>query len=235
MAFEALLVDVGGTLLPDNLPDDPALVRARDARLAAILPELEPDALARLLVSMLADARAGLDRLEQHTSSDIAGRLEAADVRLSGRVEEVRTTLGRHVSQRLDPFPGHRELLLAAGELGLRRVLVTNTSWLSDEDWQEWRAPELGLTGLLDGVVTSYSAGYRKPHRAMFDSALALAGCGPEACVFTGDKERKDVEPALALGMTVIRVAIQEPPTPTAAQYLVTSLEDAVRVLRRLR
>src|SRR2546429_479215 len=88
------------------------------------------------------------------------------------------------------------------------------------------------LADLLDGIGTSYDVGHRKPHPAMFERAIELAGCAPDACVMIGNSERSDVEPALALGMMVIRVALQEPPTPTRARHLVTDLGAAVERLR---
>ena len=232
MSLRALLLDVGGTLLPDNLPESPELRAVRRARLAAVLPELGQDVLSALLAGVLADASAGRDRLEQNTNAEIANRLAAADRALACRADEVRRTLGRYMGSELRPFPGHRELLAAAGDLGLCRVLVTNTAWLADDDWLDWGAPELGLTGLVDGVVTSCSAGYRKPHLAMFQRAVALAGCRPEECLFVGNNERKDVEPALGMGMTTIRVAIQESPTATRAHRLATSLDEVTAALR---
>ena len=94
--------------------------------------------------------------------------------------------------------------------------------------------PDLRLTGLVDGVVTSCSVGYRKPHLAIFQRAVALADCRPEECLFVGDNEQKDVEPALGMGMTAIRVAIQEPPTATRAHRLATSLDEVTAALRAL-
>ena len=232
--FRAFLVDAGGTLFPDRLADRPAVREVREQRLAGVLPGLDRSRIARLLDELKADARAGEDRLEQRTEAEIAARLSALDGSFDALVPDVRRALTQPTGHEPDPFPGHRDLLLTAGRLGLRRVLVTNTAWISEVDWWRWRMERLGLVGLLDGVVTSYDVGWRKPHRAMFERALELAGCAAQECVFIGDNERKDVEPALALGMTVIRVAIQEPPAPTRAHRLVTSLPKASRVLRSL-
>jgi FMN phosphatase YigB (HAD superfamily) len=232
--LRAALIDVGGTLLPDNLPQDPALGRLRRERLAELLPGLGPDALDGLLAGLLADARAGGRQLEQRTNEEIRRRLVDADPALGDCVDDVRRTLARNMGWALSLFPGCREFLAAAGELGLRRILVTNTAWFDDEDWRVWREPELGLTGLVDGIVTSVSVGYRKPHPAMFERALELAGCSSDHCVFIGNREDLDVEPALELGMTVIRVAIHEAPTPTRAHRLVTSLAEAADALRAL-
>jgi HAD superfamily hydrolase (TIGR01509 family) len=229
--FDAVLVDVGGTLVPDSRPDSPELVQARLARLGAVFPELDPGVVERLLDDLAADGKAGQRVLDQRTDATIAARLAMVGPGLSGRAGEVRRALSRPTGHEHAPFPGYRELLVAARDLGLRRVLVTNTWWTSVADWWQWRVGELGLDGLVDGIVTSYDVGFRKPHPAMFERAIALAGCPAERCVMIGDSEMADVGPAVALGMTVIRVAIQAPPTPTRAQHLVTDLEAARQVL----
>jgi FMN phosphatase YigB (HAD superfamily) len=51
---------------------------------------------------------------------------------------------------------------------------------------------------LIDSVTTSLDVGYRKPHAAMFDEGIRLAGCAAEEGVFIGNSEGKDVEPAAA-------------------------------------
>jgi FMN phosphatase YigB (HAD superfamily) len=232
--FRALLVDAGGTLFPDNARQAPEVHGVRMDRMAAVLPELDRERVARLLDELRADARAMRDQAEQRTDALVAGRLAAVDASLAGRAGEVRRALAMRTGYEHPPFAGHRDLLVAAGELGLCRVLVSNTDWVSDEDWLGWRMADLGISGLLDAVVTSCSFGRRKPDRAIFEHALGLAGCTAEASVFMGDREDRDVQPALALGMTVIRVAIQEPPSETRAHHLVTSLPAATGVLREL-
>jgi len=232
--LRALLVDAGGTLFPDSLSDIPGVREVRVDRLAELLPGLDRERVSRLLDEMTADARATHDGVVQRTDGLLATRLAAMDPALADRAAEVRRLLARATGHEPPSFPGHRDLLAAAGALGLRRVLVSNTDWVSDEDWREWRMSERDIDGMLEGIVTSYSLGRRKPDPAMFERAMELAGCPAAACVFMGDRETKDVEPALALGMTVIRVAIQSPPSSTRAQHQVTSLYDAIEVLRHL-
>lgn len=236
MSKQALLVDVGGTLVPDNLPDAPGVREVRLARLAALLPELDASQLAQFLDCLLEDARQERDQLVQRTDEMIAGALACRWTLgdLAARAGQVCRAMGRPTGHEHPPFPGHEDLLRTAGELGLRRVLVSNTEWVSDEDWVRWWMAVRGLTGLVDGIVTSYSVGRRKPDRAMFDRALRIASCPAAEAIFIGDKEAKDIEPALALGMATIRVAIQEPASPTRADRLVTSLAEAADAVRTL-
>src|SRR5437879_4678170 len=83
--FDALLVDAGGTLFPDALPPHPGVREVRLRRMAAALPELAPEEVARLLAEIEADALAARDRLDQGTDADIAERLRAAGPALASR------------------------------------------------------------------------------------------------------------------------------------------------------
>ena len=71
-------------------------------------------------------------------------------------------------------------------------------------------------------------ARFRKPHPAIFEAALTALDCPAAACAIVGDSEIKDIQPAVALGMRAIRVAIEEPPPVTsAADAVVTGLAEA--------
>src|SRR5207247_9710029 len=70
---------------------------------------------------------------------------------------------------------------------GLRVVLVSNTLWSAAEDMAA-DLPALGLDGLVDGVVTSHTVGYRKPHRAIFERALAIARVAPRTAAMAADR-----------------------------------------------
>jgi len=83
---------------------------------------------------------------------------------------------------------------------GLSVVLVTNALWRGDDEVREdWRRFVLG--DLIDGVASSHSVGWRKPHRAMFERALELAGARPEEAFMVGDRMRADVWGARQVGI----------------------------------
>ncbi|HJU43739.1 MAG TPA: HAD family hydrolase, partial [Vicinamibacterales bacterium] len=46
--------------------------------------------------------------------------------------------------------------------------------------------------------------GYMKPHRSIFDTALAQAKVGPGEAVMVGDSFAHDIEGALAAGMRAV-------------------------------
>ena len=95
-----------------------------------------------------------------------------------------------------DAAPALRELR----GLGLRVVCVSN--------W-DCSLPEVleraGLASLLDGVISSAVAGARKPDPAIFEPALALAGCPAAQALHIGDSD-EDVDAGRAAGIDVLRI-----------------------------
>jgi FMN phosphatase YigB (HAD superfamily) len=99
------------------------------------------------------------------------------------------------------------------------------------EYWQDFR--DFGLADLLDDVVTSLDVGFRKPHPAIFRTAVDAAGCHSRACVMVGYSEVNDALPAARLGMRTVRVAIEEPaPVDSAADGIATALDEVRTILR---
>lgn len=75
----------------------------------------------------------------------------------------------------------------------------------------------VGLEGMVDGVVTSAEVGHPKPAPEIFAAALALAGCAPGRSVQVGDSLDQDIHGALAAGIHAVLlhrddVEPEEPP-----------------------
>jgi putative hydrolase of the HAD superfamily len=90
-------------------------------------------------------------------------------------------------------------LLDALRERGLRLGLVSNAvdpPWLLHRD-----LAELGLAERLDVALFSSETGWRKPHPAMFEQALAKLEVDPARTLFVGDNLVNDVGGAAALGI----------------------------------
>jgi HAD superfamily hydrolase (TIGR01509 family) len=226
------LIDVGGTLWPDGwpwLPDD----EIRTTRLRMALPGLRPEDAASLLRA-LDDAAASLaDSLEQDMDGYVAGPLRRHG--FEAGAEQVAATVDAMclpARSLVKLFPGAAELLDSVRGAGLGCVIVSNTYWRGGEAMRrDFEA--LGVAAPIDAIVSSADVGYRKPHPAMFEAALAAAGAPPAACAMVGNSESKDVLPARRLGMRVIRVAIEEPkPASSAADAVTDSLEEVARLLR---
>ena len=89
-----------------------------------------------------------------------------------------------------------------------------------------------GLSRFVDCYVSSLDVGWRKPHPAFFEIALARAGCPAQDCAIVGDSEANDIAPARAPGMVTVMAAIEAPPPETtAAEYLCRSLSEAAELL----
>ena len=237
--LRTVFFDVGGTLWSDRwvAVDDVVL---RCARLAACVPGLSPAQYSDLLQLLDGRARdyeqaATLDsRLPQDMSGLISDALHLlalpADPATVGAVRRA-MCLPAHTRTRL--FPDAEGLLRTVRALGLRTVVVSNAMW---RDAAAYRGDfdGFGVGHFVDRIITSVDVGYRKPHRAMFEAALEAANCAPDQCVMVGNSEAKDVQPAKALGMRAIRVAIEEPaPTESQADATVTSLADLMPIFRR--
>ncbi len=112
---------------------------------------------------------------------------------------------------------GAPETLRWCKRRGLRVVLVTNTLSRGDEEVREdWR--RFGLADAIDGVVSSHSIGWRKPHAAMFERALELAAARPDEAAMVGDQLHADVWGAKRLGLRGIwRRTVGGPPEPPLA------------------
>lgn len=103
------------------------------------------------------------------------------------------------------PVAGAFTALRWCKENGLVVGLITNTlSRGDDEVWEDWR--RFGAADAIDVVVSSHSCGWQKPHRAIFDRALALAGVRADEAFMAGDRLDADILGASRLGMrTVLR------------------------------
>jgi putative hydrolase of the HAD superfamily len=104
-------------------------------------------------------------------------------------------------SIRFEPYPDARPALRELRARGLTLVVASN--W--DYSLRDVLA-DAGLASLLDGVVTSAEAGARKPARAPFEAALAVAGCDAADAVHAGDSLVNDVEGARGAGIRAVLV-----------------------------
>ena len=102
--------------------------------------------------------------------------------------------------ERHENFTLYEDVLPALEELrrhGLRLGLVSN----GQRDLAEF-ARHHGLD--VDVCVGSASHGRVKPHRSIFDAALAALGAVPDETAMVGDSYADDIEGARALGMRAI-------------------------------
>jgi FMN phosphatase YigB (HAD superfamily) len=241
-ALQAALIDVGGTLWPNSWPIRQTDGAGRLARVRASLPELsdaQVDAIVSDLTNRTRETHGGAPNPGDYTriGADIlvADCLQRHQVTPDpSAVARVRRAMAIPVADRIRPLPGAVELLEQVNTLGLRCVIASNTYWRDAESyWEDFRL--LGMADLVDAIVTSVDAGHLKPHPAVFELAMRAAGAGAEGCVYIGNKEDNDIEPALALGMRTILVHPDDPlPKSSRAHAVAPDLWACAQALKAM-
>jgi FMN phosphatase YigB (HAD superfamily) len=224
----AVLLDVGGTLWSERLAArvdaDPRL-----DQLARLLPELDAVHVLSTLGHWL---RQEDGSLAQNTHDLLAQGLQSLGLYSTNLdVLDVRRAMCAPAVPGTSLFPGAIELLSGLRQRRLRTVIASNVQVRGAREYGRDFA-DLGVAHLVDAIVTSLEVGFRKPHPAFFEVAIQEARCEPGECVMIGNSEANDIEPAIALGIRTIRVAIEEPlPTSSAAHAVVTTLDAAVAII----
>ena len=102
-------------------------------------------------------------------------------------------------SIRFSAYPDAAPVLRDLRSRGLRLVVASN--------W-DCSLPEVleraGLGELVDGIVSSAMVGAAKPAPALFEAALAVAGCSAANALHVGDSPSKDVEGASQAGIAAV-------------------------------
>jgi FMN phosphatase YigB (HAD superfamily) len=233
MAIAAVLLDVGGTLWPDRWTPGAGERAEKAAGLCRLAPELDPDLAGRLVDEIEEACEKVTDGGRQTTTQTIATivRRHGLDGRLPDPID-VRRALSL-------PFLGRHRLLDGAATLvrqlsadGYTLAVVSNTVF-RDGDCYRRDFAGVGLDRCLSGIVTSEDVGWRKPHPAIFEAALSVTGVPPGRTAIVGNSEECDILPAMALGMTTVLVAIEEPPPVfSSADAVAVSLADVPAILR---
>jgi 2-haloalkanoic acid dehalogenase type II len=134
----------------------------------------------------------------------------------------------RATVQHARPRPDCRTTLEALRTRGLQLQVVSNI----DTDQLDDLVASFGLTDLLHRWISSEEAGSCKPHRAIFDHALAVAGCEPRAVWFVGDTPGHDVDGPAAVGMRTAWLRTRPADTPPPlADAVVDSLSEIPAVV----
>jgi putative hydrolase of the HAD superfamily len=236
----AVLFDALGTLV-ELAPPAPRLQAELEARFGVRPTEEEAQA------AMAAEIRFYRRHLDEGRDRDSLAALRAqcaaalrsalppaAQARLPPPAELVDALLA---SLHFAPFSDVVPALEAYRARGLRLLVVSN--W--DVSLHEVLA-NVGLSPLLDGILTAAEAGVPKPAPGIFRQALRLAGVTPAEAIHVGDSVEEDVAGARAAGIEPVLLdrEIPRPPGPgrhSAARRsmsarsgvrTVTSLEEAL-------
>lgn len=117
----------------------------------------------------------------------------------------VRAFAEASLEARILPLDGAGATLERLASAGVRRALVCDTGLSPGRVVRDLLA-RAGLLEMLEVLVFSDEEGVPKPHRRMFDAALAPLGVDPAAAVHVGDLRRTDVAGAREFGMATVRI-----------------------------
>jgi HAD superfamily hydrolase (TIGR01549 family) len=230
VTVKSALVDVGGTLWPEQPNDDGLAVYRR--RLQHSLPDVDEATVDLLLEELEArdPAATGLPTT-QNTTATVERSVLAAGLNRD-LAPAVLIAMQVPARELLNPFPESRDFLARLKEKGLRSVILSNATYrnaaLYLRDFSDF-----GLSDYINAVVSSVDLGIRKPSAEIFEHAFRHTGSsGRSECVVVGDSEEKDIVPAASLGFRTVRVAIETPPpSVTDAETVATSLGQAAQFI----
>jgi HAD superfamily hydrolase (TIGR01509 family) len=210
--LRAAFFDLGNTLVEAPGDEDHwrPLVMARIERAFGALPWAE------LLYAADIRRQSADGPFRQETNSWIAAWLrDRGESWTETQVERLRLAFASPLPDAFSLAPGAEAALRWCKEQGLFVAVLTNTMSRGDEEvWRDCR--RLGLDGLIDEVVSSYSTGWSKPHPAMFHRALASFGVEPDTAFMVGDQLAEDVVGAKRMGLRAIWKSTRPPPEDCA-------------------
>jgi putative hydrolase of the HAD superfamily len=217
-AIRAVIFDLGHTLW-DIGPHTPALERAYDDLHRTLIARLQRDdlpdarAIQRSVYDVLVEssetyfggAASDIAKLEQppsHTWLD-AG-LRRLDLALDeALLRELTPPLFCTEFESLICHDGTIDALHDLAAEGYAVGCVTNT--LADAAGIRRMLRKFACEDLMQSVVVSAEAGYRKPHPSLFRAALADLGADAAEAVFVGDSPWHDIAGAQAVGMRAVQ------------------------------
>jgi putative hydrolase of the HAD superfamily len=111
---------------------------------------------------------------------------------------------------------------------GVKTAIVSNTPWGSPASAWRMELARHGLLETVDAVVFCVDVGWRKPHRAPFDRALALLDVAAGDAVFVGDDPRWDVVGAQNAG---VRPVLYGSPGAAPGLKAIRNLEEVIQLV----
>ena len=200
--LDALLIDVGGTLVDDaTWMERGEYERRMVARLREALGTDEPW-FETLAGHPFTDSDA--PEWEQRTAEVVVAWLADGGVEVTAeQVERICRAFALPLRDVVELADGARQAVEAIHAMGIPMVLCTNTLWRNDADVRrDWE--ELGFGHLFAGYVSSHDTGYGKPHPAMLERCLDVVGADASRAAIIGDRPERDIAGARAVGMRAI-------------------------------
>ncbi len=196
---KAVLFDLGGTVLPERAFVPAAWVaKLREFVGPGALPA--GDEAERLAAELIREARRhGETGLVQLRADACLRHLhDRLGITLGLGPEEVELAFWQ-TTERVAPEPGVGEVLADLAARNVPLGVVSNTMFT--ERVLRWELSRHGLEGFFRIVLGSADYGFRKPHPAMFRTAVARLGLPPHEVWFVGDSFPNDVAGASGAGL----------------------------------
>jgi FMN phosphatase YigB (HAD superfamily) len=227
-----VLFDMGGTLVATRGDvGDPW----REPVLQAIKREFGERGWAETLYSANIRPPHAEDPHRQETNRWLAEWLrQRGEVLTDKQIERLRVAFARPLPAVFSLAPGATDALEWCKARKLAVVVVTNTVSRGDEEARS-DFKRLGVSELIDHVVSSYSTGWEKPHHAIFDRALGYADASAAEACNVGDRLDLDIAGPKAIGMRAVWVSTDTVPadSATSPDATISSLEQLPGVLGR--
>ena len=226
MSIEAVIFDLGGTLVhtrPPETPADPWL-----AYLRAAAPSRGTGPVERLLAG---EHAAWLACRDEGRSCTLAAILEFAGLDAN---ETGLRSYHEYWQERSRFDAAAAEVLGVVRRSGLKIGLLSNTIWPGFWHDEDLRQAQLGH--LFDAVVYSSDLPYAKPHPGAFRSVLRSLGVvDPARAVHVGDRSFEDVFGAHAAGLRAALVQRGDAPSAPVAVVPDARIETLAALPRVLR
>lgn len=234
---EALLFDLDDTLLASTEALGRALAAAESMCCAAsgIQPDEYRSANRAVTSRLFAEVEAGRLRFAEARGRIWAETLEAVGRPDPALAREIEYHFGQTQLRELRMFDDAAEVLCALqGRVPMG--LVTNGAADRHPESQRSKVDFFGLERYLSPVVISDAVGVRKPHRGIFEAALAALKVPTERVIFVGDNLQADIGGANGAGLISVWLDRHHQPPgafPEGARpaHIVSTLADLPRLV----
>ncbi len=122
----------------------------------------------------------------------------------------------------------HTEILSYLKGKGYRLSVVSN---FDHAPTAQNLLAKLGIADFFEYIVISEDVGWRKPHREIFEFALARLGESPSDAIFIGDNPEADIIGSSDCGIDSVWVKRKEQFTRAEPEFIVTDLKDLKEII----
>ena len=122
----------------------------------------------------------------------------------------------------------HTEVLLYLKEKGYRLSIVSN---FDHAPTARELLVKFGIADFFEHIVISEEVGWRKPHRKIFEFALARLGEDPSDAIFIGDNPEADIMGPSDCGIDSVWVKRKEQFIQAEPKFIIEDLEDLKKII----